>query len=83
MFFSTPQNREYVFVSSLAKTGERLARLVELLDFSKRYKFIGIMEKDYPEIMETLKRHNIETDLNVEYLLFTLPREDALGLEPK
>lgn len=81
--FDQKQNRCFTYVSTLAKTGDRLTRLVQLLDFSKQYKFVCIMENYCAAVLEALRRQNVETDTNVEYLLYYLPREEALEFEPK
>lgn len=70
-----------MYIATLENSGERLTRLIQLLDFSKRYKFVCIMKKDHPAVLEALRQQHVETDTNVDYLLFHLPREDALQFE--
>lgn len=41
------------------------------------------MEKDCSAVLEALRQQNVETETNVEYLLYYLPREEALKFEPK
>lgn len=40
-----------------------------------------MMKKDHQSVLEALSRQNVEIETNVDYLLFHLPREEALQFE--
>lgn len=70
-----------MFIATLAATGERLTQLLQLLDYSKTLKFVCMMKKDHPAVLEALRRQNVEIETNVDYLFFHLPREEALKFD--
>lgn len=76
--FITFQDRRYVFAHTLAPTTERLARLLELIDLSKGYIFLHILEKDYPAILEALKLQNMKIEKDLTFLYYHLPQAKAL-----
>lgn len=60
---------------------ENLARLLQLIDYSKGYKFLGIRPQLCPILKSSLEQVNIPIVSENEAILYRLPKEDAIQLD--
>lgn len=82
-FFINFQDRRYVFAHTLAKSTERLSKLLQLIDLTKGYIFLHILEKDYSVISEALMLQNVQIEKDLAFLYYHLPQAVALEYDNK
>lgn len=75
------QDRRYVFANTLAQSTERLTNLLKLIDLSKGYIFLHILEKDYLAISDALQLQNVKIEKSFVFLYYHLPQANALEFD--
>lgn len=60
---------------------ENLGRMLQLIDYSKGYKFLGIRPELCSILKSSLEKVNIPIISENEAILYRLPKEDAIQLD--
>lgn len=72
------KDRCYGYADTINESHENLSKLLQLIDYTKGYKFLSIRTEIRPVILDALKKANVELLQVVSTLLYYLPKEDAL-----
>lgn len=72
-----------MFVNSLSDSNEKLAKILNLLDWSKGFKVSTFRKKHRPAVVDTVNAKNLSREFDSETLLYYLPKEEAVKLTVK
>lgn len=75
------QDRNRAYADTLNASYENLSRLLQLIDYSKGYRFLAIRPDIQPVLTSSLQKANVEIISNDVAILYHLPKEEALKFD--
>ncbi|XP_031627732.1 uncharacterized protein LOC116343668 [Contarinia nasturtii] len=71
-------DRNRAYADTLNPSHDNLFRLLQLIDYSTGYRFLGIRPEIHPILVEALRNANVEIMSDNVAILYHLPKEEAL-----
>lgn len=72
-----------MFLNSLSDSNEKLANILNLLDWSRGFKVSTFRKKHRSAVVDTVIAKNLSREFDSETLLYYMPKEEAIKLAVK
>lgn len=69
-----------MFVNTLSESNDKLAKILNLLDWSKGFIVRSFRKKHRPAVVDTVNAKKLGREFDSEMILYYMPNEDAVKL---
>lgn len=77
------QDRYQLFVNTISSSHERLAKLLQLLDWSHGFRVSTLIGRLRLPVMDAIKSKNLSLEYDCKSLLYYMSRDQAAQMEVK
>lgn len=74
------QDRYQLFLNSLSDSNDKLARILDMLDWSRGFKVSTFRKKHRSAVVDTLNAKNLNREFDSETLVYYMPKENAVRI---